>query len=269
MCTGIAIVALGCGPGAVPRAREVTTPPVDSVVASDANARSKVAAEPGTETASAELEALWGFDRQSDYATLVQAIGRIENAIRENPELSNALPARRLAVSYLAEADRVRFQIDFVLQQPEYVHKASGAKFLVEHLQARKPIDPDTKRRVIDRVVADLRAIPGRGRGQNDFVGNATMLLTLLDDSRALDIVLTDSSTMLRLQRRDGFDLESDPEVFERLADRLSAEETETWRRAHGKLYAMMAARRRAGEPLVSKNPVLDMRKYAKMAPVR
>jgi hypothetical protein len=211
------------------------------------------------------VQAEYGFDDASPYPTLLAVLQRAQAAINEGREVERARAARFLALSYVPREDKLRVQYEFTLQQPSYEHKASAAQEIHWLIGQGLPHDPALDARIADTLCADLSMIRERGGVISAFVGHSLHVLLLLKDPRALDIALTDRTTMNNLKLNDGWDPDDGPEFFAELARQYRQEAPRLAPRAA--LYELMAARRAEGRPLEPASPVFDLEAYRKLTP--
>lgn len=219
--------------------------------------------EPIGGAAAARLGKEFGFGPDADYSTLLAALHRIQSVVREGGERADvAREARRLAMDYISESDRMRVQFDFVMAQPEYEHKAQGARVIAKLLAGGQPIDDTLRFKLIERLLHDLEVIRYRNANINAYVTAATQLLLILRDPRGLEVALTDQYTLQHLRLDDGWSEDDGAAMFRELAKAYAAHGKEVWHAARVGLYELIAWRVGQGKDLAPHEPRFDIRAY-------
>lgn len=213
-----------------------------------------------------QIEKAYGFAKDSGYEILVAVLKRAdaESNNGTNPELAKR--ALDLATSYVRPDQRLRLQYDFGLQRGRIEDREPAVRTILELLHQGAPLDGELKARIAGKLCSELQKIEKRTPATTSYVGNSTQALLLMDDSRGLDIVLTDTTVISNLKIIDEWAEDDDATVFEALAKRYREDESKPGSLSRAALYQLMSQRRRVHSRIEPLEMIIDVASFKNLA---
>ena len=215
----------------------------------------------GMEEIKSIISKRYHFDEHSSYEVLLEGLNQAYLDCLANPNDRYARYATMIVDHYASPQERVRFAMDFGLNQKELATKKRAIQKIYNYINDNQEIQPSLQEQLCESVWSSLSQIDDRGLKSKEMLRTCTKILLSLGDERGLSLIMADKRYVERIKLSDKWSEISDSSIFRILAEKYKKSKNEA-EKNKAMFYELLQKRKSMGKQLDPNNKLPNIESF-------